>query len=99
PERAGAHGIADLERARLAHGCVQRLVDGAAGDAHTRVGRAQPAVALGLGLARLGARGFLPPALLASRRAQFLAQRLELAPVRGEIALRLAASALPLLRD
>ena len=99
PERAGAHGVADLERARLPHGRVQRLVDRAAGDADARIGRAQPAVALGLGLARLGARGFLPPALLAARRAQLLAQRLELAPVRGEIALRLAARALPLLRD
>ncbi len=99
PERAGAHGVADLERAGLPHGCVQRLVDRAAGDTGARVGRAQPAVALGLGLAGLGARGCLPPPLLAARRAQLLAQRLELAPVRGEIALRLAARALPLLRD
>ena len=99
PERAGAHRVADLERARLPHGRVQRLVDRAAGGAGARIGRAQPAVALGLGLARLGARGFLPPALLAARGAQLLAQRLELAPVRGEIALRLAAGALALLGD
>ena len=99
-ERPRAHGVAGL-RARASGAPARRAPRRSRVRRRwrVRVGGAEPAVAVGLGRAFRRTRSLAPPALLAARRAQLLAQRLELAAVRGEVALRVEAGAFALLGD